>query len=447
MEDGPSGATVLVILLLMLVYALLCAAEAAASTLNKDRLRRQDDMEEGRPDRLIELARKLSDTPSGLRACMAFVGYLAAGLAAWDLGMPLAAWTDSLGLGILPGSGLRHWLPVLLVVLAFSFLLLVFGTLLPRKLAHRRPESVIRRLSRFASVSNTLFTPLAKLCNLTYRGLLRAGGIDPDEESEQLTEDKIRQLVDVGEEKGAIEETERDMIENVFEFNNLTAADSMTHRTDIWSIWVDDSWDEITKMIEETGLSRFPVYDEDLDHIIGTISTRDFLLNRQKPQPKPLREIIRKARFVPESVRTDALFRDMQRNKYHMAIVVDEYGGTAGLITMEDLLEEIVGNIYDEYDPQVQQDIVDLGEGRYRVSGAMDIESFNEATSLDLPPDDGYDTIGGLILSELGAIPEEGSQPEIDYHGLHFKVLSVMERRIEWVEISPVDTPKGDENV
>ncbi len=444
MEDGPSGATVLIILFFMLVYALLSAAETAASTLNKDRLRRQDDMEEGRPDRLIELSRKLSDTPSGLRACMAFVAFLAAGLSAWEFGMPLARFAQGQGITSFPGGGLRHWLPVLLVMLLYTFLLLVFGMLLPRKLAHRNPEKTIHRLSGFASLANTLFYPLAGLCNTVYRGILRIGGIDPDEESEQLTEDKIRQLVDAGEEKGAIEETEREMIENVFEFNNLTAADSMTHRTDIWSIWVDDSWDEITKMIEETGLSRFPVYDEDLDHIIGTISTRDFLLNRQRQQPRPLREIIRKARFVPESVRTDALFRDMQHNKYHMAIVVDEYGGTSGLITMEDLLEEIVGNIYDEYDPQVQQDIVDLGEGRYKVSGVVDIESFNEATSLDLPLDDGYDTIGGLILSEMGTIPEEGSQPEIDYHGLHFKVLNVVDRRIEWVEISPLE-PAGEE--
>ena len=158
-------------------------------------------------------------------------------------------------------------------------------------------------------------------------------------------------------------------------------------------------------------------------------------------------EIIRKARFVPESVRTDALFRDMQHNKYHMAVVVDEYGGTSGLITMEDLIEEIVGNIYDEYDPQVQQDIVDLGQGRWKVSGAVDIEAFNETSDLDLPLDDGYDTIGGLILNELGTIPEEGSQPEIDYLGLRFRVLSVQDRRIEWVEISPLELSEDESDV
>ncbi len=438
MEAGPTGTTISVILILILAYALLTAAETAARMLNKNRLRRQADSEEGKSDRLILLVQKLSDTPSGLRACLAFTGFLVAGLSVWTFALPMAAAITQAGwLGFLGIAG-KIYLSAILVIVLYTFVLLAFATLLPRKLAQRAPEKTVRRLSRFALVSNSIFLPMASLCNLTYRALVKLMGIDPDEDSEQLTEDEIRQLVDFGEEKGAIEETEREMIENVFEFNNLTAADAMTHRTDVWAIWIDEEWDEITRMIEQTGLSRFPVYEEDLDHIIGTISTRDFLLNRQKAQPRPLRDIIRKARFVPESVRTDALFRNMQHNKYHMAVVVDEYGGTSGLITMEDLIEEIVGNIYDEYDPQVQQDIVDLGEGRWKVSGGVDIESFNEASGLDLPLDDGYDTIGGLILNELGAIPDEGSQPEVDYYGLRFKVLNVMDRRIEWVEISPL---------
>ncbi len=437
MEAGPSGTTIAFLLILILLHALLTAAETAARGLNKNRLRKQADMEDGKSDRLIALAQRLSDTPSGLRTCLGFTGFLGAGLSAWSLGSPLAALIKDTGWIAFLGEDGPIWLSSVLIILFYTFFLLVFSSLLPRKLAQRDPEKVIRRLSGFASVFNTMFLPLARACNAAYRALVRMMGIDPDEDSDQLTEDEIRQLVDVGEERGAIEEAEREMIENVFEFNNLTAADAMTHRTDVWAIWIDEDWDEITKMIEDTGLSRFPVYEEDLDHIIGTISTRDFLLNRQKPQPLPIKKIIRKARFVPESVRTDVLFRDMQHNKYHMAVVVDEYGGTSGLITMEDLIEEIVGNIYDEYDPQVQQDVVELGEGCYKVSGGVEIEAFNEASGLDLPLDDGYDTIGGLILNELGTIPDEGSQPEIDYYGLHFKVLSVLDRRIEWVEITP----------
>lgn len=436
MDADPLGWTLVILLFLYLLYALLTSAETAARTLNKNKLRRQSDQEDAKSDHLVRFAQKLTDTPSGLRACLAFVGFLSAGLAVWAIALPLAqvfiSWNT---LPWLPPVVLT-WAAMLLVLVLHTFVLMALATLLPRNLANRQAEATARRLHWLANSANTLFLPLAKLSVLTCNAILRLMGIDPDEEIERLTEDEIRLLVDVGEEKGAIEETERDMIENVFEFNNLTAADSMTHRTDMWAIWVDDTWEEITRMIETTGLSRFPVYEEDLDDIIGTVSTRDFLLNRQREHPKPLRGIIRKARFVPESVRTDALFRDMQHNKFHMAIVVDEYGGTSGLITMEDLLEEIVGNIYDEYDPQVQLDIEDMGEGRYKLAGSVEIDAFNEAAGADLSIDEDYDTIGGLILSQLGAIPEDGSQPEIDFGGYHFRVLSVQDRRIEWVEAS-----------
>jgi putative hemolysin len=219
----------------------------------------------------------------------------------------------------------------------------------------------------------------------------------------------------------------------------MTAAECMTHRTDVYAVWVDDSNEEIIALIGQTGLSRFPVYEEDLDHIIGTLFTREFLLNLQSESPLPLSEIIREAHFVPETVRTDLLFRDMQRNKFHMAVVVDEYGGTSGLITMEDLLEEIVGNIYDEYDPQDQQEFEQLGENRWRVAGTLDVESFNELSGQSLPVNDEYDTVGGLILSQMNSIPEDGSQPEVTIEGLDFKVKSVSGRRIEWVEVSKPD--------
>ncbi|NLD51842.1 MAG: HlyC/CorC family transporter [Clostridiales bacterium] len=447
MDVDPLGWNLVILLLLLMIYALLTAAESAARVLNKNKLRKLAEEADTQADRLLTFAQKLTDTPSGLRACLAFVGFLSAGLVSWLYGLGLARALRGAGAFGAFSDGLLGGLSILVVLIVYTVVMLAFATVLPRRLAVHQPEKTASRLYRIATFFDSLFHPLACLVNGVAAGLLRLAGINPHEEMDQLTEDEIRLLVDVGEEKGAIQEAEREMIENVFEFNNLTAADSMTHRTDMWTVWIDDDWEEITRLIESTGLSRFPVYDEDLDHVIGTVSTRDFLLNRQKEQPKPLREILRKARFVPESVRTDVLFRDMQHNKYHMAIVVDEYGGTSGLITMEDLLEEIVGNIYDEYDPQVQQDIVDIGEARWRVAGSLLIESFNEATGLDLPIDEEYDTMGGLVLHHLGAIPEDGSQTEVEAFGLHFKVLEIADRRIEWVEVDRSSPATEEENV
>ena len=277
------------------------------------------------------------------------------------------------------------------------------------------------------------------MVNKLSSGLALLSGIDPNAEVEQVTEDEIRMLVDAGEEKGAIEEAERDMIENVFEFNNMTAEDCMTHRTDMQSIYLDDTDENILKTIEETGYSRFPVYEEDLDHILGVLTTRDFLMNRTKDKPSNIRTLLRPVRFVPETVRTDVLFRHMQADKVHMAIVVDEYGGTSGLITMEDLLEEIVGNIYDEYDTQDGMDIIEKSKGVWRVSGGTEIEQFNMVTGMELPLDKEYDTIAGFLLDELGAVPEPGSNPKIDYDGYRFKIEKVNERRIEWVEVRKID--------
>lgn len=443
MDADPGLGSLVFLLLLILLYALLTAAETAARTLNKNRLRKQLDNDNPQSEKLLQFAQKLTETPSGLRASLAFVGFLAAGTATLVYGQPLgrmlAGWLSFLSPGLAQGIG------IFFVLLVFCFLMLLLGTLLPRRLAGIQVEKTARRLYHLGSTANALFLPLARLAGRTTSALLKLMGIQQQEEIEQLTEDEIRLLVDVGEEKGAIQETEREMIENVFEFNNLTAADAMTHRTDMWAVWVDEGWDEITKMIESTGLSRFPVYQEDLDDIIGTVSTRDFLLNRQKEHPQPLRDILRSARFVPESVRTDVLFRDMQRNKFHMAIVVDEYGGTSGLITMEDLIEEIVGNIYDEYDPQVEQIIHELGEGRYKIAGNVEIEQVNELMDVALPMDEDFDTVGGLVLTELGSIPEADEQPEVEAYGLHFKVLSMAERRIEWLEIRRIPEQQEEE--
>lgn len=433
MEADPLGWNLFWLLLLLIVHALLTAAETAARTLNLNKLRRQAENKDPHAEKLVQYAEKLTQTPSGVRAGLAFVGYSSAGIAVYSYTRPLA---QALG-RLLPfiSGGTLSALAGLLVLLVFSFIFLLFGTVLPRQYASHRAQKTAHALYRLASFFHALFLPLAKAITFLSTALVRLFGINPDEEVVQLTEDEIRMLVDVGEEKGAIQETEREMIENVFEFNNLTAADCMTHRTDVYAVWVDDTVDETVHMIEETGLSRFPVYDEDLDHIIGTVSTRDFLLNQQREAPLPLREVLRPARYVPESAKTDALFRDMQRNKYHMAIVVDEYGGTSGIITMEDLIEEIVGNIYDESDPQAQQDLVVLSEGHYKVAGGMQIDAFNDASGLSLPLDEEYDTMGGLMLNLLSSIPDEGSQPEIDAYQLHFKVLSVADRRIEWVEV------------
>ena len=265
---------------------------------------------------------------------------------------------------------------------------------------------------------------------------------------DEVSEDEIMAMVEEGEESGAIQSNEKELIENIFEFNNITAEDVMIHRTDMVTLALDEEEDVILDTIRQSGLSRFPVYQNDVDDIVGILSTREYLLNFHLPDPKPIRELLRTAYFVPESVPADVLFRDMQGKKTHMALVVDEYGGTSGLVTLEDLLEELVGNIYDEFDPQEEQDIIRLEDNKWRVSGSADLEELAEALDLDLSDEDlDYDTLGGLVFSQLSVIPDDGSRPIVEALGLRIQVEELCDRRVEWALVEKLEqqVPTGEQ--
>ena len=287
------------------------------------------------------------------------------------------------------------------------------------------------------------FVSLAgNLILLFYRPLLRLL-----RRGEEVSEDEIMAMVEEGEESGAIQSNEKELIENIFEFNNITAEDVMIHRSDMVTLALDEEEDVILDTIRQSGLSRFPVYQNDVDDIVGILSTREYLLNFHLPDPKPIRELLRTAYFVPESVPADVLFRDMQGKKTHMALVVDEYGGTSGLVTLEDLLEELVGNIYDEFDPQEEQDIIRLEDNKWRVSGSADLEELAEALDLDLSDEDlDYDTLGGLVFSQLSVIPDDGSQPIVEALGLRIQVEKLCDRRVEWALVEKLEqqVPTGE---
>ena len=227
----------------------------------------------------------------------------------------------------------------LIALIPFCIVAFTLTGILPGALAARWPEQTLERIAAPAEWAVWLLTPVTKAAYWIGRALLKPFHLQPANASESVTEEEIRMMVDIGEEKGAIESDEKEMIENIFEFNNMNAEDCMTHRKDITAIDVESTEDEIYETISESGLSRFPVYEDTIDNVIGLLTARDFLINRCSPQPRPFRELIRPAHFVPESVRTDVLFREMQTRKQHMSIVIDEYGGTSGLITLEDLLE------------------------------------------------------------------------------------------------------------
>ena len=444
MSSDPLGVPLLMQLLLILLNGFFSATEVAVLSLNDTKLRH--DADEG--DKTAAQLLKLAETPnrflSTIQVCITLAGFLGSAFAAERFAPRLTALFISWGAGI--GRDTLNSLCIILVTLLLSYFTLVLGELAPKRIAMQHPEKMARISCGVICTLSVIFKPIVWLLSVSTNGVLRLLGINPNAQQDEVTEEEIRMMVDMGGESGAIEENEKEMIENIFEFNNRSAEDVMTHRTDVTSIWVDDDADTVVKTIMETGLSRFPVYDEDMDDIIGVLSTRNYLLEQRKPSPRPLREIIRPAYFVPETVQADVLFRDMQKKKVHMAIVVDEYGGMSGLVTMEDLLEEIVGNIYDEFDPQAEAEITKLGDNLWRITGTTSLEDVAEALDVELPLEEDYDTLGGLIFDQFTTIPLDGSRPEVDAYGLHIKVEKLEEHRVESALVSKLNPTEDEKN-
>ena len=430
---------------LIAINAFFAATEIAVISLNENKLRKQAEEGDGKAAQMLKMVEQPAGFLSTIQIGITLAGFLGSAFAADNFASKIVRYlVDEVQLTAIPENVLNT-LAVVLITIILSYFTLIFGELVPKRVAMQKSDQVARAVCGIINGISKVVKPVVWLLSVSTNGVLRLMRIDPNAEDEQVTEEEIRMMVDIGEEKGAIETNEKEMIDNIFEFNNMTAEDCMIHRTDVTAIWVEDTPDEIVKTIEETGLSRFPVYNEDLDDVLGILFTRDYLLNLRAENPKPLRELLRPAYFVPESVQADVLFREMQTQKVHMAIVVDEYGGTSGIVTLEDLLEEIVGNIYDEFDPQAEQDIALVEENTWRVAGGVDLETLNEALKIELPTDEEYDTLGGLIFSQLTSIPKDGATPEMDCFGLHIKVEEIKERRVEWALVSKLQQSEPKE--
>ena len=435
---------ILVLIILVFINAFFAAAEIAVISLSESKLKKQAEDGDKKAKKLLKLTRSPDRFLSAIQIAITLAGFLSSAFAADSFADPLVQWLYY-GKGFTALSpGTLNTIAVILITIVLSYFSLVLGELVPKRLAMKKTDAVARATVGAVTAVAAVFRPVIWLLSKSTNGVLRLLRIDPKAEEEDVSEDEILMMVDLGEERGAIESSEKELIENIFEFNNTTAEDVMVHRTDMVMIWCDDTGEDIVRTIRESGLSRFPVYEEDADDIIGILNTREYLLNAQSSRPKALRELLRPAYFVPESVRTDVLFRDMQSKKVHLAIVVDEYGGTSGLVTMEDLLEEIVGNIYDEFDPQEEKDIEQLEPGLWRIAGSCELEQVSEALGVEFPEDEESDTLGGLVFAQLSVIPEDGAQFEVDTCGLHIRVTEFKDRHVEWALVSKPEPPQSE---
>ena len=410
---------------LILINAFFAATEIAVISLSSAKLKRLEEEGDKTAPKLLKLVEEPSGFLSTIQVGITLAGYLGSAFAAENFSGYFVSWVyDGLGFHALP-EGVLNALAIVVITIILAYFTLIFGELVPKRIAMQKSFEVAKFACRVVSGISFVMRPVIWFLSKSTNGVLRVLRLKTEAEEEAVTEDEIRMMVDLGGQRGAIDEDEQEWIQNVFEFGDMTVREAMTPRGDVEAFSADASREEVLETIRRTGLSRFPVYEGTVDTIAGVLNTRDFLLSVGSGEEKTVRELMRPAYFVPESIHADHLFREMQQKKVHMAVVVDEYGGTGGIITMEDLLEEIVGNIYDEFDPAESPEIEQLGENLWR--------------------SESYDTVGGLIFTQLDFIPRDGSQLDLELCGLSLHVEEVREHRIERILIKKQEKPEISE--
>ena len=442
-DPGPNTATSLIfkivlLLVLILINAFFAMSEIAIISLNDAKLEKQAQEGNKKAKKLLKLTSNPSKFLSTIQIGVTLAGFLSSASASQSFVEMLSGALSGIADKINIPASVVEGFSLVVITLITSYFSLVLGELVPKRIAMYNPEKISFRIAGILTFVANITRPFVKVLSLSVNGILRLIGIDPNSEPEEVTEEEIRMMVDVGGEKGVIEDTQKEMINNIFEFDDIDAGDIMTHRTDVAAVEINDPIQDVVEIAEKEGYSRIPVYEESLDKIIGNIGS-------SLPKQESLRKIMREPYFVPESMKCGMLFQEMTARRVQMAVVVDEYGGTAGIVTLEDLVESIVGNIQDEYDNEEEEFSV-INETTFTVDGTTSIDEVNEHVGINLP-DDEYDTIGGFVISLLGYLPKDGEMNELDYKNLRFTILNLEDKRIGKlkIEILPVEEEEDDD--
>lgn len=420
--------------LLIFINAVFSSAEIAIITISDARVNKLASSGDKRAATLSRLTAEPARFLSTIQVGITLAGFLASAFAAKNFSVYL---TQALKVwGLKASEDTLNSISVIAITLLLSYLTLVLGELLPKRVAMRRAEKMALGVSGLIYGLSKIFAPLIWLLTASTNGLLRLFGIDPNQEEEHVTEEEIRMMLDEGSEKGTIQPDEKDIIHNVFEFDDRTAAEAMTHRTEVTLLWMDDSDEQWTDTISEGRHSIYPVCDESADNIVGVLHVKDYIGLKDKSRREILAHAVRPAYFVPETVKTDILFRNMKKTRNHFAVVLDEYGGMSGIVTMSDLLEQLVGDLDDDIMlPADPPDIEQLDPNTWRIQGWAELDEVAAALGVPLPEDE-YDTFGGLVFGILGAIPDDGSTPQLEEYGLAIRVTEIHEHRLESALVS-----------
>lgn len=440
--DGDIAGSLILQIVLIAINAIFACVEIAVVSVNDTKLEKMVSDGNKKAIRLQKLTSQPSRFLATIQVAITLSGFLGSAFAADNFSEPLVAWLLSIGVPI-PERTLDT-IAVVLITLILSYVTLIFGELVPKRVAMNKTEAIALGLSGLITFFSKLFAPLVWLLTASTNGVLRILGIDPNEKEDEVTEEEIRMMVDAGSEKGAIDCEEKELIQNVFEFNDISVEEICTHRTDVSMLWMDESIDEWEEIIHESRHSYFPVCGEDVDDIIGILDAKDYFRLKEKNHEIIMREAIKPAYFVPENVKASTLFQNMKKSGNYFAVVLDEYGGMEGIITVRDLIEELVGDLSEEQEADRQQEIEQVSDDTWKILGTTQLDDVAEALDVELPVDE-YDTFGGYIFGELGTVPDDGSQFEMETPDLIIKVVRVKDHRVENTVVKKIEHPKEDE--
>ena len=431
MESDSILPQLLLQLVLIAVNALFAATEIAVISLNETKVRRMAEGGDRKAAKMLRMVTEPTGFLSTIQICITLAGFLGSAFAADNFSDKLVNWliNDCGVSGVSPSA--LDTISVIIITLVLSYFTLVLGELVPKRIAMKRPEGIARAVSGLMIGMTTVLRPAIWLLTVSTNGVLRLCGIDPKDNAEEVSEEEIIMMLDEGEEAGSIESGEKELIKNVFSLNDTTAEDVMVHRSQVAFLKRDDARTTLLNEIAESGYSRFPVYGENIDDIVGILYAKTYLTAQSRGERCEMKDFLMPPRFVHASTHINRILLDMQREHAHMAVVVDDYGGVIGIITLEDILEGLVGEIWDESD-EVIENIRERPDGSYDINGSTRLSDMCESVGCSI--DSNADTVGGWVTETLGGIPASGESFECS--GMLVTVESTDKRRVLKVNVN-----------
>lgn len=420
---------ILLQIVLIFLNAVFACAEIAVISMNENKLAKMANEGDKRAIRLARLTKEPARFLATIQVAITLSGFLGSAFAAENFSDVLVE--GLLGLGVAVPEKILNMFSVFFITVILSYVTLIFGELVPKQIAMRKTEAMALGMSGLISAIAKIFTPLVWLLTVSTNGVLRLIGIEPGAQEEQIGEEEIRMMVDAGSEKGTIDNEEKEFIQNVFEFDDLSADEIATHRTDIVMLDLQDSMETWQEIILHSRHTRYPVCDDSADKIVGILHAEEYFRIEDKTRERVLEQAVRLAYFVPDSVKADVLFRNMRNARQTMAVVLDEYGGMSGIVTLNDLVEQLVGELCDGAAGEEEESFIETVEdGIWKIHGSAPIDEVQKALGVPLPCED-YETFNGLIFDTLGAIPEDGSDLEMEASGLRIQVTEIKDHQVE----------------